>query len=123
MRVVLIRNLDLREFDSLPELDVIPSVRHDVQVIVSACSDPIFALLDFIGNEESNGVLLFILEILLALLCQSVTLVKYKELRVKDLGVIVYNDPERFALAIPAIVPSEVRDYVQLNFEDGSCDW
>ena len=119
----MIRNLDLREFDSLPELDVIPSVRHDVQVIVSACSDPIFALLDFIGNEESNGVLLFILEILLALLCQSVTLVKYKELRVKDLGVIVYNDPERFALAIPAIVPSEVRDYVQLNFEDGSCDW
>jgi len=48
--------------------------------------------------------------------------VQSEELLMKNFCLVVDHDPERLALAIPAIVPLEVGNEVDLDFQDCSGD-
>lgn len=123
MRIIFIRYLDLTELDALPEADIEPSVTHQVQVIIGPRSDTVLPLLDLIRYEESQVELLLVFEpSLLLALTHSLSLMQSEELTVKDLAVVVHDDPEGFTLPVPSVVPSEVWSDCQLDFENGTGD-
>ena len=77
--VVLIRHLDLCQVDLVPEGNVKPPVRKDVDVVESASLDPSGALTHLVRHEECQVQFLLVLECVFLFRFFCVCFVQYEE--------------------------------------------
>lgn len=119
MRVVFVRHTDLRELDLVEEVQVVPSVRDNLDLIILTRGDVIRPCWDLIRHKESESECVVVFDSSGSLTWQkNIFLLQLEVFLMQHFLVVVYDNPEWLTLAIPSIIPIELGSDRHLHFED-----
>jgi len=90
-------------------------------VVESPRRDSLIAFRHLIRNKERQFKHVFALDSTSSF--TDIFFLESEEFLMQYFSFVVHHDPEWFSVAIPAIVPSEIRIHRQLHFENSASDW